>query len=159
MLLPIGGESLTIPQIQDRLAAFASLRNDVETARSVLKAKLAAEATQAPNLFVFVDAFVKVVRGSFGGQPDVLKDFGLQPPKPRTPLTAEQQAAAKAKRAATRAARGTKGSKAKQAIHGDVTGVIVTPVTAEKPAATTATGTGATASQGPGATATPPATR
>ncbi len=34
---------------------------------------------------------------------------------------------------ATRAARGTKGSKVKQAIHGEVTGVVVTPVTVSQP--------------------------
>jgi hypothetical protein len=158
--LPIGGESLTIPEIQAKLTSLASLRSDVVTARSALTAKLVTEAAQAPDLIAFLDAFVQVVRGSFTGQPDVLADFGLKPPKARTPLTAEQQAAAKAKRKATRDARGTTGSKAKQAIHGDVTGVVVTPVTAPKPAAAPAAAATAPAPS-PGATGavTPPATR
>jgi hypothetical protein len=48
----------------------------------------------------------------------------------RTPLTVEAKAAAAAKRASTRAARHTLGTKQKKAIKGDVTGVLVTPITA-----------------------------
>jgi hypothetical protein len=159
MQMPIGGATLGIDQIAAQLTSFASLRNDTETARAAYKAKLAAEANHAPAMNAFIHAFVQVVRGSFGSQPDVLADFGLQPMKAHTPLTVEQKAAASAKRAATRAARGTKGSKAKQAIHGDVTGVVVTPVMAGQPSSgAAATGTSATASsQGQSATATPAA--
>jgi hypothetical protein len=141
MQMPIGGATLGIDQIAAQLSSFASLRNDSETARAAYKAKLAAEANQAPAMNAFMRAFVQVVRGSFGSQPDVLADFGLQPTKAHTPLTIEQKAAASAKRTATRAARGTKGSKAKQAIHGDVTGVVVTPVTAPHPSTGAATPT------------------
>ena len=129
MKLPIGGEALTVPQIQERLTDFAALRADVEATRAALQAKLATEAAQAPDMIAFLGALLKIVRGSFGTQADVLADFGLKPDKARTPLTVEQLAAAKAKRASTRAARGTKGPKAKLAIRGDVTGVVVTPVT------------------------------
>ena len=47
-----------------------------------------------------------------------------------TPPTVEEMATAVAKREATRKARDTMGPKAKLAIHGDVTGVTVTPITA-----------------------------
>jgi hypothetical protein len=53
--------------------------------------------------------------------------------------------AAVAKRAATRVARGTKGSRQKAAIHGDVTGVTVTPVV--EPAPTPAAPAAATPAQ------------
>jgi hypothetical protein len=104
----------------------------------------------------FIDAFVKIVRGSFGNQPDVLADFGLEPEKAATPLTVEQKVAAAAKRKATRAARGTTGSKAKLAITGNVTGVVVTPVTtatAAQPAAAVGT-SGGTSAPATGATTT-----
>jgi hypothetical protein len=155
--LPIGGATLTIAQIETTLNGFASLRTDVDTARAALQAKLAAETAQAAAMRAFISAFMRIVRGAFGNQPDVLADFGLQPNKPKTPLTVEQKAAAAAKRAATRAARGTKGSKAKLAITGDVTGVVVTPVRAAQPEAATVTGgTSAPAnSQAPGATTVP----
>jgi len=73
------------------------------------------------------------VRGSFGNQPDVLADFGLEPEKTATPLTVEQKAAAQGKAKATREARGTVGKKAKLKITGNVTGVLVTPVTTAAP--------------------------
>jgi hypothetical protein len=138
--LSVGGVMLTLAQVETQLTGYASLRDDVNSARAVFQAKVAAEKAQATAMNAFVGAFVRIVRGSFGNQPDVLADFGLQPNKPKTPLTLEQKAAASAKRAATRVARGTKGSKAKLEIHGDVVGVVVTPVKAAPPAAGTGTG-------------------
>jgi hypothetical protein len=132
--IPVSGVTLTIPAIQAKLTAFAKRRGDVETARANLTAKIAAEDAETPGMDAFVADFVKIVRGSFSTQPDVLQDFGVKPETQRTPLTVQQKTAAAAKREATRAARGTKGPKAKQAIHGDVTGVVVTPVTAAHPA-------------------------
>jgi hypothetical protein len=125
----VGGATLTPAQIQTKLQGFAQLRADVVAAKAVVAAKLSTEKAQATDESAFLGAFEQVVRGSFVGRPDVLGDFGLKAEKPRAPLTVEQKAAAAAKRASTRQARGTKGSKAKQAIHGDVTGVVVTPVT------------------------------
>ncbi len=157
--LSVGGVTLTPAQIATQLNGYAALRTDVDTARAALSAKLAAEDAQAPAQNAFMSAFERIVRGSFGNQPDVMADFGLEPDKARTPLTVQQKAAAAAKREATRTARGTKGSKAKQAIKGNVPGVVVTPVTTEPPAAATGTtsSTNAPASaQGPSAPAAPP---
>jgi hypothetical protein len=156
--LSVGGAMLTLVQIAAKLNGFAALRTDVDTARAALDAKIAAETAQTPAMRAFMSAFEQIVRGSFGNQPDVMADFGMQPDKARTPLTVVQKAAAAAKRKATRAARGTTSSKAKQAIKGNVTGVVVTPVTAEPPAAATETTSSTSASasaQGPGAAAAP----
>jgi hypothetical protein len=153
--LLVAGTTIPASQAEAKLKGYAQLRADVVAARAVLDAKLAAEAAQEPEMNAFVGAFEKVVRASFGAQPDVLADFGLKPPKARAPLTVEEKAAAKAKRASTREARGTKGSKQKAAIHGNVTGVDVTPVTAAQAAAPVATPSPAPASPSP---AQPPAT-
>ena len=155
--MPVGGVMLTLAQIETTLTSFASLRNGVDTARAALQAKLAVETAQAVAMSAFIDAFVKIVRGCFGNQPDVLADFGLAPEKPKTPLTVEQKLAAAAKRKATRVARGTKGSKAKLAITGNVTGVVVTPVTTATPTqpAAAAGTTGGTGASGATTTATP----
>jgi hypothetical protein len=150
--LTVGGATLTLTQIATELDGFSALRADVETARATLQGKIAAETAQAATMNAFISALVKVVRGSFGNQPAVLADFGLEPTKARTPLTSEQKVAAAAKSAATRAARGTTGSKAKKAIKGNVTGVTVTPVTADKAAQPAAA-----ASTAASTTATPPA--
>ncbi|HEY1695271.1 MAG TPA: hypothetical protein VGG39_24050 [Polyangiaceae bacterium] len=146
--LTVEGALISITDIATKLSGFSAMRSDVETARAALQAKLAVEAAQAMATKAFIRAFVKIVRGMFGNQPDVLADFGLTPTKARTPQTAAQQAAAVAKRAATRVARGTKGSKAIQAIKGNVTGVTITPVVAG--VAAQPEGTGGTGSTGKG---------
>ncbi len=131
--LPIAGNTVTAPQIVAELQKLVDLRDAVEAARALSTSKVAAETAQAPALRAFLSAIVQAVRLAFGSQAEVLADFGLTPRKAPTPPTVEQRAAAAAKRAATRAARGTKSAKAKKAIHGAVTGVVVTPVLAPQP--------------------------
>jgi hypothetical protein len=155
--LAFASASFTPAQIETSLQQLATLRNDVDDARTALAAKLAVEADQAPALLAFMRAFVQFVMSAFSKSPDILADFGLQPKKARAPLTVEQQAAAAAKRKATRAARGTKGAKQKAGITGAVTGVVITPVTATQPAAAVETsGTSAPAITAGATTATPP---
>ena len=60
----------------------------------------------------------------------ILADFGLAPRKEPAPKTTEEKAAAAAKAKATRQARGTTSKKQKLTVKGNVTGIIVTPVTA-----------------------------
>jgi hypothetical protein len=64
----------------------------------------------------------------------ILSDFGMTTPKTLGAKTVEAKAIAQAKRAATRAARHTMGAVQKKAVKGDVVGITVTPVLAEKPA-------------------------
>ena len=125
----VGGSTTTPAAAEAQLTALSTLRNDVDAARTALQAKVATETAQLPALRAFLVAFVAFVRGTFGNSPDILADFGLPPKKTKAPLTVEQKAAAAAKRKATRAARGTTGKKAKLAVKGNVTGVVVTPVT------------------------------
>jgi hypothetical protein len=82
------------------------------------------------NVRPVTQAYVRFLRAAFNNAASALADFGLQPPKARTPLTSEQKAAAAAKTRATRAARGTKSKKASLGVSGNVTGVTITPVTA-----------------------------
>ncbi len=129
--------TFTPAQVVAQLQTLIALRKDVSDARATLEARLAAEASQAPTLREFMLAFVAFVKATFSKSPDVLADFGLAPKKAATPLTAEETVAKVAKGKATRQARGTMGTKKKQEIHGDVTGVVVTPVTASAPVAAT----------------------
>jgi hypothetical protein len=128
------GTSVTPAEITAQLQSLVNLRADVDAAKAATKAKIAAEAAASPSLRALRSAFVTYVKAAYGSSPDVLADFGIQP-KPRAPLTVEAKAAAVAKRASTRAARHTLGSKQKEEIKGDVTGVVVTPVTASAVAA------------------------
>jgi hypothetical protein len=133
--LMLASGTFTPAQVTGELQTLVNLRTDVDGTRAALAAKVAAEALQIPALHSFMATFVAFVKAAFSKSPDVLADFGLKPKKAPTPLTAEQKAAAAVKRAATRAARGTTSKKKKQAIKGDVTGIVVTPVTTSKPVA------------------------
>jgi hypothetical protein len=68
-------------------------------------------------------------------------------------MTVEAKAVAVAKRDATRQARGTTSKKQKLAVKGDVTGVVLTPVTAPAPATPAPQPVTTTASGTPAATA------
>jgi len=131
----VAGGSFTPTQVTEKLQALVKLRNDVDAAKALTKAKLAAEKTDMASLRIFMDAFVTFVKAAYGASPDVLADFGVHP-KARTPQTVEAKTAAAAKRKATRAARHTMGSKQKKGVKGAVTGIVVTPVTAAPPIAT-----------------------
>ena len=87
--------------------------------------------------------YTSFLRATFSSATAQLGDFGLQAPKVRQPLSTEKRAAATAKARATRAARGTTSKKQKLAVKGDVTGVIVTPVTAARSFAAARRGGGA----------------
>jgi hypothetical protein len=129
----VEGGTFTAQQVIAQLNALAALRQAVDAAKAVVKGKVADERAKAPALVLFMDAYEGFVRSAFGNKPEVLADFGLAPKKVRTPPTAEQLAAAKAKRAATRKARGIMRKKDKLALKGNVTGVLVTPVTEPAP--------------------------
>jgi hypothetical protein len=133
--LTVGSASYTPAQIESSLQTVIDLRAAVDAAKVAAKAKLVAEAAQAAPLRIFINALAAYVKASFSQSPDVLADFGLKPRKATTPLTNDQKALAAAKRKATRAARHTMGKVQKKVVTGDVTGVVVTPITAPKPTA------------------------
>jgi hypothetical protein len=122
------GGSFTPADITAKLDQVVTLRSDVNTAKAAVKAKIALESTNLPALHTFVSAYKAYLRVAFGTSPDVLADFGLAPKARSTPTTATK-AAAVVKRSATRAARHTMGGVQKKAVKGDVTGIVVTPVT------------------------------
>ena len=130
--LTVGGESFTPAEVEARLLALATLRSDANAAKTAWETKLSDERAKGPALQQLLTAVVSFVRGTYGNSPQTLADFGLAPRKAPKPLTAEQLAAAAMKARATREARGTKGKKARLAIKGNVTGVIVTPVTTSR---------------------------
>jgi hypothetical protein len=73
--------------------------------------------------------YKRFVLATFSTATQQLADFGMQPPKARKPIDSQKRAAATAKMRATRTARGTTSRKKKLAVKGDVTGVLVTPIT------------------------------
>jgi hypothetical protein len=99
-----------LQKLVDAIAAADAARARWKDALKELKD---ARATIVPVL----GAFHSFVVNRFGNAPSTLEDFGIAPRKVRTPLTAEQKAAAVAKRKATREARHTVGPKQRAKIH------------------------------------------
>jgi hypothetical protein len=112
----------------DAIVALSNAHASVKAAVLALKAN---EAQVGPVL----RAYVSYVRSALGNAAQDLVDFGLEPPKVRAPLDSEKRAAATAKLRATRSARGTLGKRKRLSVKGDVTGVNITPVTGNPPAA------------------------
>ena len=148
-MLTFGGGT-TVAQATSNLEALIGNRAAVLAANATATKAVAAEDAQLPALIAFLHALEAFIRGNFSADATALADFSLEPPRARTPMTAEAKAIAKAKARATRAARGTTSAKAKKAIKGAVSAtLVVTPTAPEtatpQPAAPAATAAGATA--------------
>jgi hypothetical protein len=135
-----------IQVLEDALTALNAAH---ATVRDAVQAHRAAQAKVAPLL----RDYQTFLRAAFSTAATPLADFGLTPVRAPRPLDSEQRATATAKLRATRLARGTTSKKQKLAIKGDVTSVLVTPVTLAGPSSPTAAPAGpalvGTASSGP----------
>jgi hypothetical protein len=92
-----GGATYTATALTALSRASSICGQAVDDAAAAHRTKVAAEAAQAPHLRRVISVFVAFVKATFGNSPDALADFGISPRKARTPLTAEQKAAAVAK--------------------------------------------------------------
>jgi hypothetical protein len=139
-VLPLvgGTKPTTVTDLETALGQLVANRTAVVSAKAAWMKAVAVEIEALPALIVLLRAMIAYVRVTLGGDPQALEDFGLAPHKVPAPLTTEQKALAIARSSATRVARGTKGPKAKAAIHGNVTAIVVTPVTASAAATTPA---------------------
>jgi hypothetical protein len=116
-----------LKNLEDALTVLNAAQASAQDAVLALRA---AEATAAPLL----RDYRTFLRAAFGTAATPLAEFGLAPIKARAPLASAQRVVVTAKMRATRLARGTTSKKQKLAIKGDVTGVLVTPVTHADPA-------------------------
>jgi hypothetical protein len=119
----LAGSSFTSADITAKLQSLVTLFADVDAAKAATKAKLATQTADVPALRAFESAYVAYLKAAYRGSPDVLADFGIQPPKVREPATVEEKAAAAAKRKATRAARHTMGSQQKLPLRRGTSGI------------------------------------
>jgi len=135
------GQSYTSSSLIELLQSLVDALTKVDAAKAQWSDTLQQMVGLKAEVIPVVGALRSYLLTTNGSSPSVLGDYGLSPRKPKTPLTGERQAAATAKARATRAARHTMGSKQKAGVKGDVTGVVVTPVTAPKaPSPTPSTG-------------------
>jgi hypothetical protein len=134
--LTFGGADHTVDEVHANLQRFVDHRAAVEAAKASVRAKVDAERAELVSLLAYIGEYVKYLLFTFGHAADALVDFGVAPPRARTPMTAETKAIAAAKRQATREARGITTKKAKQGIRGNVTAkLVVTPAAPAAPAA------------------------
>ena len=117
-----------LPKHAATLPSFLIAYEAVQPAKATWQATIQQARSEIAATKSVVSAVKQAILTAFAGQVDTLADFGLTPRKVRV-LSPQQKVAAAAKSKATRAARHTTGSVQKQAVKGDVTGVVVTPVT------------------------------
>jgi hypothetical protein len=129
----IGTTAYTSASVIEALQGLENAMNARSTAEASAKDAISAEHAAELQVSPMIRVYKRLVLATFANATQTLADFGFAPPKARTPLTTEQRATSAAKARATRVARGTTSKKQKLAIKGDVTGVIVTPVTAPAP--------------------------
>ncbi|HEX8793345.1 MAG TPA: hypothetical protein VF765_20520 [Polyangiaceae bacterium] len=131
-----GATTVTVDEAVGNLQEIIDNRAAVTAARGAAKAKVAEENAKLPTLLAFMRALLGFIKFTFGADPEALADFGVEPPKARTPMTAEEKAIAAVKREGTRKARGVIGTRKRAAVKGDVNATLV--VTPAAPAATPA---------------------
>jgi hypothetical protein len=164
--LPTG--DMTRDQLITEFQGFVSSAETTKSGYQAWRADVQDERTAELKVRPLRAGVKGVLVGKLGRSSTLLLTYGFTPAKVAVKSVAVKTGAV-AKSKATREARGTKGSVQKRAITGNVTGVIITPVTAgptaSQPAAATPApapaGSAASASNGasaPVASVTPPAT-
>jgi hypothetical protein len=124
----LGSVAFTTASLVQELQSLASAMLKANTADASAKDARATLQTTAATVDPVIRNLQRFLVSAFTTT-QTLADFGMQTPRVRKPLSTEARATATAKLRATRKARGTTSKKQKLAVKGDVTGVIVTPVT------------------------------
>ena len=114
---------------------FTSLANAItaaDSAKASAKEAIAAMHAARSQVGPVMQDLQRFLLATFRTANGTLADFGIEPKAPKT-KTAEEKAASAAKAKSTRDARGIIGKRKRASVKGDVTGVVMTPVT-EAPA-------------------------
>jgi hypothetical protein len=138
----LAGQTLNLPtDLVNLIQTDISNTDAADKARADWLAAVQVQTDSHDKLTPILRAFERMVLAQFGDTQDAastLADFGFAPQKVSVP-TVETKAAAVEKSRATRAARHTMGPKQKSAIKGNVTGVLVSPITGPTPVVTPVT--------------------
>jgi hypothetical protein len=129
----LGNTAYTTATLVQALQSLVDALNAVTAAHASVRDGVAALRTMDTKVDPLIRDYTSFLRATFSTVTAQLGDFGLQAPKARQPLPSDKRVVAVAKAKATRAARGTTSKKQKLAVKGDVTGVVVTPVTQPAP--------------------------
>jgi len=99
-----GATTVTVDAVVTNLTKIVTNRATTTAAQATARDTVKVEQAQAPALNAFMDAFEEFVRLNFEADTNALADFGLKPRKEPKTQTADEKAAAAAKRKATRKA-------------------------------------------------------
>jgi hypothetical protein len=125
--LPMG--QITCAELIAQFQGFVTAVEATKSSNQAWRNDVEAEHAAAQQVRPYRVAIKAVLVGKYGKSSTKLLAYGFKPAKvPVKSTTAKSTAVAKSK--ATRQARGTKGKVQKQQIVGNVTGVVITPVTA-----------------------------
>jgi len=127
--LTLASQTYTTSQIAAVLQSLVSSGTSVLTTRTAWHDAVLDNRKVGAQYASFMTDLRAILEAMYSNSSSTLADFGMTPRKARAPLSTEALAARAAKAKATRTARGTTGKKAKAAVHGNVSGVIITPVT------------------------------
>jgi hypothetical protein len=125
----LGKATFTTDSLVKLLGSLATAIQSLNAAQSGAKdARKALQGIEA-QVSPVIGLYKRFLHVTFGSATTDLADFALQAPKPRKVLSTEEKTVAAAKAKATRVKRGTTSKKQKLAVKGDVTGVVLTPIT------------------------------
>ena len=133
--LMVAGSTVQTSDLVTVLKARIAAIKLVITTKATFMAAVAAAHAEIANTAALVSGARQALKIAFAGQVEGLGDFGLKPPKVRTPLTPEQKAAAVAKAKATRKARNTMGAKQKAKVTGATAAAAAAAAAATEPPA------------------------
>lgn len=111
----VESKSETLADLSKEVEGYYDVFHLVETTATDYAKAVEARTNAEPSIRQRVKKIRQAVKGALGANNPDLKDYGIQPDKPRAPLTTEQQTKKNAQNAATRAARHTMGSQQKKA--------------------------------------------
>jgi hypothetical protein len=131
-LLKVDGKPVAAADAVAILQARIDATNRVAPAKVAWQAAVQAERDEIASSQEFVLSLRQSLQAAFVGEPETLATYGLQRRK-TTSVPPQTRVAAAAKAKATRAVRHTMGPKQKQVLKGDVTGVVISPLTASTP--------------------------
>jgi hypothetical protein len=126
----LGNTAYTTASLVALLVGVADAMTALDAAQLAAKHALATLQGAETQADTVIQVYVRFLQATFANTVPILADFGLAPPKVPAPRTSEEHAAAAAKAKATRDARGTTSKKQKLTVKGNVTGILVTPITA-----------------------------
>jgi hypothetical protein len=112
----LAGKKVAIAEIVKVLKANIDATNASLQAKAAWRSRLGEERNLVAQSRKLVRAFRQYLLLSFSEAPEILRDFGLEPPKQRRAATVTTKAQAIEKAGATRAARHTMGSRQKSKV-------------------------------------------